>query len=122
MQLCGFRFFSILDRIVIKRLSRQQYGNAGYAGTLDPVTGEEDFKEINRLGVPHWHPDAFLVPFAPITKFNGDALARGAKTGATLKLDKVNAADGQEIRIDKSPDSAWTWTGIGRPPKNVKFN
>jgi hypothetical protein len=96
--------------------------STGTLGTLDPVTGEEDFKEINRLGVPHWHPDAFLVPFAPITKFNGDALARGAKTGATLKLDKVNAADGQEIRIDKSPDSAWTWTGIGRPPKNVKFN
>jgi hypothetical protein len=93
----------------------------GLLATLDPVTGEEEFRPMKRLNITQWHPDDLVVPFAPITKFNAGASARGAKTETTLRLESARCADGSDLPINKSTESDWSWTGVGPMRTIVKF-
>lgn len=112
VQLLGsFQFW-----IALSSASPHNLGN-GLLATLDPVTGEEEVRPVTRLNIPEWLPDDKVEPWAPITKFNSDAFARGAKTKSTLKLESAKSADGSNLPISRSNDSGWTSTGTGPIPK-----
>jgi hypothetical protein len=91
----------------------RSYNNAILA-TLDPITGEETFRDIPSLGIRKWTGDEVEDQLSPIRKFNKYALERGATSDA-LKVTSVTGADGVEHRVVSSIPS-WSWTGdmVGR--------
>jgi hypothetical protein len=51
----------------------------GFLATLDPTTGEERFREVQRLGISKWTGNDTADQLSPIKKFNAYARQRGAK-------------------------------------------
>ena len=66
--------------------------------TLDPVTGEEEFREIQCLKLPIKTKDGRVEGATLIKKFNDAAYARGANTAEAFKVNKIEVA-GTEISL-----------------------
>jgi hypothetical protein len=79
-----------------------------FLAALDPTTGEETFREIQRLEISKWTGNDTADQLSPIRKFNAYARQRGAKSDA-LDVSSVRSEDGVERKAKWSiPGVSWT--------------
>lgn len=83
-------------------------------GTLDPLTGVEEFRPLPPLHLLPWQPGVFDV-LRQIKKFNEDAVLRGARPPGVLKVHQVTV-DGEVKQEWRSFPVLWT----GDVPKKTK--
>ncbi|MGA8199205.1 MAG: hypothetical protein WB814_04030, partial [Candidatus Sulfotelmatobacter sp.] len=81
----------------------------GLLATLDPTTGQENFRVIPRLGIKKWRGNETADQLSPIKKFNACARQVGAKSDV-LNVSSVTSEDGVE-RKAKWSIPGWSWTG-----------
>jgi HNH endonuclease len=99
---CFQAYITLSDR------ASRSYRN-GFLATLDPTTGEERFREVQRLGISRWTGNDTADQLSPIRKFNTYARQRGAKSDA-LDVSSVRSEDGVE-RKAKWSIPGFSWTG-----------
>jgi hypothetical protein len=100
-------FGSFQAYITLSDKASRSYKN-GFLATLDPTTGEESFREVQRLGISEWTSQDTADQLSPIKKFNADARQRGAKSDA-LDVSSVKSEDGVERKAKWSiPGVSWT--------------
>ena len=80
--------------ITLSGTATRSYEN-GFLATLDPTTGQERFREVQRLAVRKWTGDEIADQLSPIKKFNAYARLRGA-TADALDVASVRSEDGVE--------------------------
>jgi hypothetical protein len=106
-------FGSFQAYITLSDKASRSYKN-GFLATLDPTTGEESFREVQRLGISKWTGNDTADQLSPIRKFNADARQRGAKTDS-LDVSSVKSGDGVERKAKWSiPGVSWTGDIPGR--------
>jgi hypothetical protein len=99
--------------ITLSAEASRPYKN-GFLATLDPITGEERFKEMQHLGIDKWTGNDIADQLSPIKKFNVYARQRGAKSDA-LDVSSVRSEDGVEHAARGSiPGFSWTGDIPGR--------
>lgn len=81
----------------------------GFLATLDPTTGEEKFREMQRLGINKWTGNNSADQLSPIKQFNAYARRRGAKYDP-LDVSSVRSEDGVE-RKARGSIPGYSWTG-----------
>jgi hypothetical protein len=108
------QFFGCFQAYVtLSDKASRSYKN-GFLATLDPTTGEERFREIQRLGINKWTGNDAADQLSPIKKFNVYARQRGAKSDA-LDVSSVTSEDRVERKAKWSiPGVSWTGDIPGR--------
>jgi len=108
------QFFGCFQAYVTLSDKATRSYKSGFLATLDPTTGEETFREVQRLGIKKWTGNDTADQLSPIRKFNAYARQRGAKSD-TLDVLSVRSEDGVERKAKSSiPGISWTGDVPGR--------
>lgn len=90
-------FGSFQAYITLSDTATRSYEN-GFQATLDPTTGEEQFRRVERFEIRKWTGDEVSDQLSPIKKFNIYARLRGA-TADVLDVSSVRSEDGVERKV-----------------------
>jgi hypothetical protein len=74
------QFFGSFQAYVTLSDKASRSYKAGFLATLDPTTGEESFREVQRLGISKWTGQDTADQLSPIKKFNANARQRSCGT------------------------------------------
>ncbi|MFY9949174.1 MAG: HNH endonuclease [Candidatus Sulfotelmatobacter sp.] len=103
------QFFGSFQAYITLSNSVSRSYERGLLATLDPTTGQENFRVIPRLGIKKWRGNETADQLSPIKKFNACARQVGAKSDV-LNVSSVTSEDGVE-RKAKWSIPGWSWTG-----------